>query len=178
MGQPPGDGGDGRRDRLGICEVDGPLAVVATAPTDAPTPRHRLPEVLLVGEPVELGPQLVFPVPGQLFEEERSPVDGHEASLRASRAGPLSRISSSTVWSTARRNSAITRVDPVLASSRVRAANTKLPILVRRPSSSRLNGLSSPTWWAQPSRASDTWSRARHSPAIVHGPRPAVSRRS
>jgi len=81
--EPPGDRRDGCGDGLGVGEVDGERTAAAldlgralSARVDVPRAGSRLPEVLLVGQSLETGAQLVGPVPGGLVDEGRGPVDG------------------------------------------------------------------------------------------------------
>ena len=75
--QPPRDRRHRRRARLGVGEVDrhrprpaphrrGPAA----ARPDAPAPRDRLPEVLLVAQPLQPRAHLVLPVPADLLPQQ------------------------------------------------------------------------------------------------------------
>ena len=77
--EPPRDRRHGRGLGRGVGQVDRQLAAAALhlgaalAPAvDVPGARGRLPEVLLVGEPLEAGAQLVLPVPVRLVDEGRS----------------------------------------------------------------------------------------------------------
>lgn len=79
----PGDGGDRRGLGLGEREVDGHLPAAdlhgsgpGAASSHAPATGHRLPEVLLVGQPLQPRAQLVLPVPGKLLEQPLVPT-GH-----------------------------------------------------------------------------------------------------
>ena len=62
--QPPGDGGQRGGRGLGVDEVDAAVGMHGPAVGD------RLPEVLVIGQAVEAGPQLMRPVEVQLVGEE------------------------------------------------------------------------------------------------------------
>src|SRR5260221_12938524 len=47
----------------------------------APAARDGLPEILLIGQPLEPGPKLVLPVPVELFDHLVAPVDIHSPTL-------------------------------------------------------------------------------------------------
>jgi hypothetical protein len=67
VGEPPGDGGDGRRFRRRVRPVDREHTIRPA--TDRPAIRHRLPEVLVVGETFEPGPQACVPLEIELVEQ-------------------------------------------------------------------------------------------------------------
>lgn len=88
MRQPPGDRGDGLAvvRRRGV--VHGELAgterhrrCALGAAGEGPALGNRLPEVFVVGQPVEPGSELTFPVPLELIEEFGVPVDVHASTL-------------------------------------------------------------------------------------------------
>ena len=99
VADPPGDGGDRGRIGLGIAKstAASPPRSVGTAPasgTDAPAAGDRLPQVLVVGQPVESWSGVLGPVPLQLFDAvRRSKYRGHAATVRRNedRIGPGSR---------------------------------------------------------------------------------------
>src|SRR5580658_4712776 len=87
--EPPGDRRDrlwlGRwiavlQDELASAKRFGHRAVRAGA--DAPAARHRLPEVLLVGQPVQPRAELMLPVPLELADQLLIPVDVHAGHAR------------------------------------------------------------------------------------------------
>ena len=75
MGESPRDRGERRGLRLRVDEVDRPVAV------DRPAVGHRFPEVLVVGQACQAGPQLVGPMPFELLGEVVG--EGHVATFPA-----------------------------------------------------------------------------------------------
>src|SRR5262249_52047635 len=102
VAESPGDRGEGRGDRWGEGVVDREVAGTdlhgrcrAAARAHAPGVRHRRPEVLVVGEAVEAGSQLMVPVELPLLAQRLVPVECvciHAPTLTplADRIGPLS----------------------------------------------------------------------------------------
>src|SRR4029453_9348450 len=84
--EPPGDGGHRRRRRL-RATVQAPAPV--GAPAQAPAALHRLPEVLLVAEPLQARPQVDVPVELQLADQHPAPVELHSVTpIRRASADP------------------------------------------------------------------------------------------